>query len=69
MPATTHAWSMVVGANLPCQSGIILGTSISRPSTLILIVSTGGVAGFVMAISSVMSDFPLVQVGDWEIIS
>jgi hypothetical protein len=34
----THACSMVVGCNLPCQSGIILGTSISRPSTLILIV-------------------------------
>src|ERR1700690_3359399 len=37
---------MVVAAGLPCQSGIILGTSISRPSTLILIVSTGGGGAF-----------------------
>src|SRR5579871_6520582 len=33
---------MVVGCGLPCQSGIVLGTSITRPSTLILILSTGG---------------------------
>src|ERR1700683_3997078 len=46
MPAIAHACNMVVGCILPCQSGVIFGTSMSRPSTLIFKVSTGGGAGF-----------------------
>ena len=40
--ASWQACSIVVGWSLPCQSGISFGTSSSRPSTLILIFSTGG---------------------------
>src|SRR5437762_12944744 len=50
MPARAQACSIVVGCHLPCQSGISLGTSISRPSTLILIFSTGGGAGLVSVV-------------------
>ena len=45
MPAIALACSIVVGCSLPCQSGMSFGTSISRPSTLILIFSIGGEAG------------------------
>src|SRR4030095_1973244 len=40
MPASWQACSMVVGTGLPCQSAIILGTSISRPSAFILMVAS-----------------------------
>src|SRR5579863_9079006 len=45
MAANAQACNMVVGCGLPCQSGDILGTSMSRPSTLMRMVSTAGAAG------------------------
>src|SRR5439155_7156262 len=53
MPASAQACSIVVGCSLPCQSGINFGTSISRPSTLILIFSTGGGEGLVSLVEAV----------------
>src|SRR5690349_16316123 len=41
----SHACNIVVGASLPCQSGVSFGTSISRPSTFTLIFSIAGGAG------------------------
>jgi hypothetical protein len=32
---------------LPCQSGVVFGASISRPSTFTLIISIAGAAGLV----------------------
>ena len=36
---------MVVGAGLPCQSGMVLGTCKVLPLTVTVMVSTGGAAG------------------------
>src|ERR1035437_4239654 len=43
---------MVVGASLPCQSGVSFGTSTSRPSTLTLIFSIAGGAGLVSVVDA-----------------
>src|SRR5439155_7540158 len=53
MPASAQACSIVVGCNLPCQSGISFGTSISRPSTLIWSFSTSEGAGLVSIVAGV----------------
>src|ERR1017187_6937668 len=43
---------MVVGVNLPDQSAVRRGTSISRPSTFTLIFSIAGGAGFVSVVDA-----------------
>src|ERR1039458_1522147 len=52
---------MVVAWGLPCQSGMVLGASISRPSTLILIFSTGGGAGLgsVVVVADILAQYGL----------
>ncbi len=44
---------MVVGTSLPDQSAVRRGTSISRPSTLTLIFSIAGEAGFISVVAAV----------------